>query len=109
VGLGLATAKRLAERMGGALTIQSAVGGGTRVRLEVPVAPPPGAALGAPKPRLGRGDRVLVVDDDATNRHVAALMLARLGLEADGIASGAEAVSLGSAFRFGVGLRVGND
>jgi CheY-like chemotaxis protein/anti-sigma regulatory factor (Ser/Thr protein kinase) len=94
VGLGLATAKRLAERMGGALTIQSAVGGGTRVRLEVPVAPPPGAALGAPKPRLGRGDRVLVVDDDATNRHVAALMLARLGLEADGIASGAEAVEV---------------
>ncbi len=94
VGLGLATAKRLAERMGGALTVQSAVGGGTRVRLQVPVTPPPARGLPAPSPRLGRGDRVLVVDDDATNRHVATLMLARLGLEADGVASGAEAVEV---------------
>ncbi|QSB12801.1 response regulator [Natronosporangium hydrolyticum] len=69
-GLGLAISRRLAERMAGALTLTSELGGGSSFRVTVPLlrqeqpAPP-----GAP-PRQLAGQRVLIVDDNATNRLV---------------------------------------
>lgn len=38
--------------------------------------------------------RILIVDDDSTNRRVAGLQLARLGLESDAVADGQEALSM---------------
>ncbi len=38
--------------------------------------------------------RVLIVDDDGTNRRVASLQLSKLGLESDAVANGQEALSL---------------
>ncbi len=44
--------------------------------------------------------RVLVVDDDATNRKVAGLQLAKLGIESDAVANGQEALSLLAAIPY---------
>ncbi|MFP5363464.1 MAG: response regulator [Thermoleophilia bacterium] len=53
----------------------------------------PATASGAPaRPRTRSHARLLVADDNAGNRNVAAAMLARLGYDVDVVADGAEAV-----------------
>jgi CheY-like chemotaxis protein len=71
-GLGLAIARRLVDLMGGRIWVESEVGRGSRfhwaVRLDLadhePLEPPP------PEPASLHGIRVLVVDDNATNRRI---------------------------------------
>ena len=58
------------------------------------VATPPAAGPATtPSASHELGVRVLVVDDDVTNRQVATLMLARLGVVADPVATGLDAVA----------------
>jgi GAF domain-containing protein/DNA-binding response OmpR family regulator len=93
-GLGLAISRRLAESMGGSLTASSAgAGEGSTFRLVLPVqattlpdAPPP-----APE-RSIRGCRILVVDDNATNRRIIAGFLERWGVVGEATASPVEAI-----------------
>jgi signal transduction histidine kinase/DNA-binding response OmpR family regulator len=93
-GLGLAISRRLAESMGGTLTASSAgAGKGSTFRLEIPVeattlpdAPPP------PPERSIRGCRVLVVDDNATNRRIIAGFLERWGVDGEATESPSEAL-----------------
>lgn len=69
-GLGLAICRRLTEAMGGEIALESVPGEGSRFwfRIPLPVAPP----STDPVPAAGflTGLRVLVVDDNATNRLV---------------------------------------
>ncbi|MBL8693061.1 MAG: response regulator [Planctomycetes bacterium] len=84
-GLGLAISARLAEIMGGELTVQSDLGVGATFRCTVSVSTArmidveePAAALpGAQETQ--RSLRVLVVDDNAVNRIVASKILERAG------------------------------
>jgi signal transduction histidine kinase len=80
-GLGLSTTRRLIEQMGGALTLTSEIGKGTTFTVYLPDAesverPPVVAEIG---PATGKGELILVIDDEASIRE-----LARRTLEADG-------------------------
>ncbi|MEM1417348.1 MAG: ATP-binding protein [Myxococcota bacterium] len=96
-GLGLTIAKRIAQGMGGDLTVASVLGEGSTFTLEVPL---PRAAqdeervsLTAPTsvaPLAMR--RVLVAEDNAVNQVLVRQMLAKLGLEATVVENGRLAV-----------------
>jgi signal transduction histidine kinase/CheY-like chemotaxis protein len=106
-GLGLAISRRLAQLMGGEVGVESEAGRGSTfwftARLARPSTPAPEAA---PREAL-RGLRVLVVDDNATNRRILHLELASLGCVPSGAASGTEAlVALRSASRAGAPLQL---
>jgi signal transduction histidine kinase len=107
-GLGLAIARQLAEAHGGAMTIDDRPGGGSIFRFDLersandasnPVVslPPPssGAPLSLPVvPRVADplSETVLIVDDDAVNRHVLVQQLTRAGLAVEEAENGTQAV-----------------
>jgi len=82
-GLGLTIASRLVQLMGGRLWVESAVGQGSRFQFTLPLTTPAEAASKPPARELAdlAGTRVLVVDDNATNRRILEEVLARWGLQ----------------------------
>ena len=101
-GLGLAISKRLAELMGGRMWAESDGPGRGALfsfTIEAPIADLPTARrreyIGA-QPEL-EGRRVLVVDDNATNRRILSLQAGKWGMVARDTGSPAEALSWLSA------------
>jgi signal transduction histidine kinase len=95
-GIGLSIARAMVRQMGGDLTLEPSVDGasGARFRLRLPL---PEAARAAPAPQRAAagtlaGLRVLIVDDVAANRMVAAACLRALGAEAMEVGSGPAAL-----------------
>src|SRR5213083_2414393 len=89
-GLGLAISQRLVRLMGGELTVKSEVGRGSEfsfsLALPVETSPPTRAAgLAA----LG-GRRMLIVDDNQTNRRILREMLAAEGINVDEASTAAD-------------------
>ncbi|MCW2778414.1 MAG: domain S-box protein [Frankiales bacterium] len=86
-GLGLGISRQLVTLMGGTLTVDSSLGRGSvfTVRLRLERAAAARAALSSL-----RGTRVLVVDDNGTNRDVLLGMLSSMGVEATAAVSADE-------------------
>jgi light-regulated signal transduction histidine kinase (bacteriophytochrome)/DNA-binding response OmpR family regulator len=102
-GLGLAISKQLAEMMGGSVGVTSQEGKGSEfwftVRLGLSQGLDGQASGAAPEGETASclKGRILVAEDNATNREVALGMLRKLGLRAEAVANGAEAIgALGS-------------
>ena len=99
-GLGLAISSRLVEMMGGEISATSQPGVGSTFRFTVrvrPCAEPVGdGAMGVvewtPPPSSDGPLRVLLVEDNVVNQKVAVRLLDKLGLSADVVSDGVEAV-----------------
>jgi PAS domain S-box-containing protein len=93
LGLGLALTKALVERMDGRIGFLSVEGEGTTFWVEIaaPACAPP-LADDADETVWLEGLRVLVVEDNPTNRLVATRMLSELGARVDTAENGAEGV-----------------
>ncbi len=95
-GLGLAISRRLAELMGGDISVESAgvPGEGSTFRLHVRLGGPPAGTSIPDPPRTDLvGRRILLIEDNATARRVEAGLLRNWGAEVVEVVDAAEAVA----------------
>ncbi len=109
-GLGLAIARQLSELLGGRIEVRSLLNKGSEFLIEIPVGFPrdpeptttPAESLAAACPTHSL--RVLLVDDNATNRILAVKLLTRMGHETVMARDGREAIQWVSRESFDVVL-----
>ncbi|MDY6953864.1 MAG: response regulator, partial [Thermodesulfobacteriota bacterium] len=104
-GLGLTITKHLVEMMGGAIEVESEVGKGTSLRFSAYFDPPKRASVGSPAFQSVdvRGLRVLVVDDNATNRRILEEILGNWGMKPTGVNNARAALAtMGQAKKLGL-------
>jgi CheY-like chemotaxis protein/two-component sensor histidine kinase len=107
-GLGLAISRRLAELMGGALTVESVLGQGSTFRLELPLVQStprseanvrPAEAQDAPSPTTRA---ILIAEDHPVNRRLISLILDPMGWSLTVVEDGREAVAAANRTPFDV-------
>jgi signal transduction histidine kinase len=104
-GLGLSICRQLIEKMGGSIAADSRPGEGSRFSFETPLfsTQTPAAVLastpGAPKLSVG-ATRVLIADDNATNRMVAETLCQMFECACESVENGALAVERAASGRF---------
>ena len=103
-GLGLAISRRLAQLMGGSLTVRSDLGQGSVFRFEIPLMLAEAAPVQAPDAEhdWSGGVSVLLAEDHVINQRIVRMMLEPFGATVTVAANGAEAVELASGQVFDV-------
>ncbi|MBK9206678.1 MAG: AAA family ATPase [Candidatus Obscuribacter sp.] len=113
-GLGLSISKKLAEIMGGQLDVSSVTGQGSEFRLSLPLVVSrlsvsdnqEGAIERMVEPEIRRGCitehniNVLVVEDHPLNQKLVMMQLRELGLQAEAVSDGAQALTAFATGRF---------
>ncbi len=103
-GLGLAVCRQIVERMNGSIWAETNPGGGAAILFEAPLhrVPAPGPIEEPPAAAepAGAGLHVLIVDDNETNRLVAATLCEMFGCTSEAVADGYAAVAAAMNGRF---------
>jgi PAS domain S-box-containing protein len=103
-GLGMSIVRQLIDRMGGSIDVQSEVGKGTAVTVSLPLetatARPEETNTEIDANQTFDGRRVLVADDNDTNRELMASMLRRLNVAPVVVNDGLEAVKAARTHSF---------
>lgn len=94
-GLGLAISKELAERMGGDIDCESVPGEGSdfRFTVKLEISPNDPQVMSTCRRQL-KGLRVLIIDDNATNRSILEHQTNAWGMEGDSVEGGAKGLKL---------------
>jgi signal transduction histidine kinase/CheY-like chemotaxis protein/HPt (histidine-containing phosphotransfer) domain-containing protein len=105
-GLGLVICRHLVTLMGGTIDVDSTPGQGSTFQFSINLRPVPVeqkvAASGPAAAKSGRPLKVLLAEDNPTNRHVAVRMLTRMGHAVDAVEDGAGAVTAAAAADYDV-------
>lgn len=107
-GLGLAISKQLVELMGGSISVESHFGEGSTFRFDVPLAAgDPGIVVPPSDLQLLHGKRVILVEDNITNRSILEMQLKAVGMDVATADHGATALELmRAAARAGTGFDI---
>ncbi|HET9519112.1 MAG TPA: response regulator [Actinoplanes sp.] len=94
VGLGLTVVREVVDKVGGRITIDSRVGAGTAVIIDLPTTVPVADVDAEPTDIDGHGETVLVVEDNDVLRDIVARLLTRHNYQVRTAQRGAEAFDL---------------